>query len=126
MEGLFRGTWYRSQHRLEGDIITPIPPFEPYNPFDWYYSAHDLRQGEKSLYLEFLEVDTEKPEEILKFCQRFGVLGSATEVIQHYLRIQEENREEKRNLLDDKRRKIADKDFAEMVGNPDAGGGITS
>jgi len=90
MEGLFSGTWYRSAIKLgkitrnptlpwksEEDGIVPVPPFEPYNPFAWYYSASDIRQGEKSLYLEFLAVDADNTEEVVRFCQRFGVLGDA-------------------------------------------------
>lgn len=75
MEGLFRGTWYRSAVKLEGETIIPIPPFEIYNPFDLYYSASDIRQGQRSLYLEFLNVNSNKPEEIISFCERFGMLG---------------------------------------------------
>ncbi len=75
MEGIFRGTWYRSEVKLEGETIVPVPPFERYNPFDWYFSATEVRQGERSLYLDFLDVNSKKPEEVLKFCQRFGVLG---------------------------------------------------
>ncbi|GJL67708.1 MAG: hypothetical protein NPIRA06_03430 [Nitrospirales bacterium] len=83
MEGLFRGTWYRSSVKLEGENITPIPPFQPYNPFDRYFPASEIRQGEKkSLYLEFISVNAEKPEEILSFCERFGVLGN-TLVLSH-------------------------------------------
>jgi hypothetical protein len=81
MEGLFRGTWYRSAVKLEGERIIPIPPFEAYNVFDSYFSASNVRQGEKSLHLEFLGVDASKPDEILAFCERFGVLGSAWMVI---------------------------------------------
>jgi hypothetical protein len=92
MEGLFRGTWYRSAVKMERvtkqpkwpwekkrdvEMIIPTPPFEPYNPFDWYFSASDVRQGERSLYLDFLAVDSDKPQEVLSFCERFGVLGSA-------------------------------------------------
>ena len=76
MQSLFRGTWYRSQVKLEKDTIIAIPPFEPYNPFEWYYSAGEARQGERSLYLEFLDVDNENPEAVTKFCERFGVLGN--------------------------------------------------
>ena len=76
MEGLFRGTWYRSAIELKGDVIFPIPPFEPYNPFDCYYSASQARQGDRSLHLEFLSVDARKPEEVARFCERYGVLGS--------------------------------------------------
>ncbi|GJL67839.1 MAG: hypothetical protein NPIRA06_04740 [Nitrospirales bacterium] len=89
MEELFRGTWYRSAVKIEKgtrffgaigkkkeiDFIVPVPPFESYNPFDWYFSANEARQGKRSLYLEFLAVDTNKPEEVATFCQRFGVLG---------------------------------------------------
>ena len=75
MEGLFRGTWYRSAVKLERDRILPVPPFESYNPFERYYSAAEVRQGERSLYLEFLSVNAEKPEEVLCFSQRFGLLG---------------------------------------------------
>ena len=82
MEGLFRGTWYRSEleELKRKDMIVPVPPFESYNPFDWYYSASDVRQGERSLYLEFLAVDSDKPEEVLNFCERFGVLGDAEDL----------------------------------------------
>lgn len=89
MEGLFRGTWYRSAVKLEGDNIVPVPPFEPYNPFDWYFSASDVRQGEKSLHLEFLGVDASKPDEVLAFCERFGVLGNALILLNEH-RVREE------------------------------------
>ncbi len=75
METVFGGTWYRSAVKLEGETIVPVPPFEPYNPFACYYSSSQARQGQRSLYLEFLSVDSDKPEEVLNFCQRFGVLG---------------------------------------------------
>lgn len=81
MEGLFRGTWYRSAVKLEGETIIPIPPFVSYNPFDFYHPASELRQGQKSLYLELLAVDADKPEEIVKFCERFGVLGNSLELL---------------------------------------------
>ena len=83
MEGLFRGTWYRSAVKLEGETIIPVPPFESYNPFDLYYSASEVRQGDKykSLYLKFLAVDADKPEEVLNFCQRFGMLGNAYDLL---------------------------------------------
>lgn len=97
MEGLFRGTWYRSQIRLEGDIIIPAPPFEPYNPFDLYFSANEIRQGEKSLYLEYLEVDSNQPEEVVKFCRRFGVLGNPYGLLQHeFLGIRKRVKKEKK------------------------------
>ena len=89
MEGLFRGTWYRSAVKLKGDKIIPIPPFEPYSPFDWYYSASDVRQGEKSLHLEFLGVDASKPDDVLAFCERFGVLGNSLILLNEY-RVREE------------------------------------
>jgi hypothetical protein len=79
MEGLFRGTWYRSAVKLEGETIIPIPLFTPYDPFNQYYSASEIRQGERSLYLEFLGVDSDKPQEVVKFCERFGVLGALRE-----------------------------------------------
>jgi len=87
METLFRGTWYRSAVKLEGDKIVPIPPFETYNPFDWYFSASDVRQGERerSLYLKFIAVDANKPEEVVDFCQRFGMLGDP-EIVIHLAR----------------------------------------
>jgi hypothetical protein len=59
------------------DAIIPVPPFEPYNPFERYYSSSEIRQGDKSLYLEFLGVDADNPEEVVNFCERFGVLGDA-------------------------------------------------
>ena len=72
-----RGRWYRSEVKLDGDMIVPVPPFESYNPFDWYYPASEVRQGDKSLYLEFLAVNSDNPEEVVRFCERFGVLGSS-------------------------------------------------
>ncbi len=76
MEGIFKGRWYRSSIQLEGDTIVPIPPLEAYDPFDFYYPATELRQGQKSLYLEFLSVNPKIPESILNFCEKWGVLGS--------------------------------------------------
>jgi len=76
-----RGRWFRSRVRLEEDTIVPVPPFESYNPFDWYYPASEVRQGDKSLYLEFLAVNSDNPEEVVRFCERFGVLGSSKELL---------------------------------------------
>lgn len=76
MEGLFKGRWYRSAVKLEGETIVPIPPFEAYDPFDFYYPAPELRQGQKSLYLEFLALGRKGPEALLKFSEKYGVLGS--------------------------------------------------
>lgn len=123
MEGLFQGIWYRSTVKLRGDTISPIPPFEPYNPFKFYYSPGDVRQGKRSLYLEFLAVDASKPEEVVNFCQRFGVLGSSARVIEKWLPIQIDS------ILDNIKRgvKIIEpggshkKDFLEIIGNPHPG-----
>ena len=77
------GLWYRSKVKLDGEMIVPIPPFEAYNPFEkpWYFPANELRQGDKSLYLKFLAVDTQKREEVVRFCERFGVLGSSRKLL---------------------------------------------
>jgi hypothetical protein len=72
-----RGQWFRSAVKLEGDMIVPIPPFEAYNPFDRYYPASEVRQGDKSLYLEFFAVNIDNRVEVVRFCERFGVLGSS-------------------------------------------------
>ena len=89
MEGLFRGIWYHSGVKLEADTLVPIPPFQAYNPFDWYYSTRDLRQGEKSLYLEFLAVDSSDYEAVRNFCERFGVLGTESFFLEEIAKAEE-------------------------------------
>ncbi|MDR4493753.1 MAG: hypothetical protein R3B74_04900 [Nitrospirales bacterium] len=76
-----QGLWYRSEVKLEGDMLVPVPPFHAYNPFDWYFPAKEIRQGEKSLYLEFIAVDSFNPEEVVQFCARFGMLGNSKALV---------------------------------------------
>jgi hypothetical protein len=67
--------WARCRVEFKGGTLQPVAPFIPYNPFDFYFPAGQAREREqRSLYLEFLRVDALKPESIVDFCERFGVL----------------------------------------------------
>ncbi len=67
--------WARCRIEVKGGTLQPVAPFIPYNPFDFYFPAGQAREREqRSLYLEFLRVDALKPESIMDFCERFGVL----------------------------------------------------
>ena len=68
-------TWARCRIRVKGDTLEPAAPFTPYNLFDFYFPAGKAPQREqRSLHYEFLRVDASKPESIVDFCERFGVL----------------------------------------------------
>lgn len=114
MEGLFQGTWYHSKVKIEKETIVPIPPYQPYNPFDFYLSASEVRQGEKSLYLEFLDVDGDDPQAVFNFCERFGVLGQAENILKNSLQTAEfeyasaKNRENREAFI------------AKIAGSPDS------
>lgn len=86
MEGLFKGRWYRSPVKLEGETINPISPFgeyvEEYDPFNFYYPVSELRQGQKSLYLEFLSVNSDDPEAVRRFCEKFGCFELNTDFVE--------------------------------------------
>jgi hypothetical protein len=67
--------WARCRIEFKGGTLQPVAPFIPYNPFDFYFSAGQAQEREqRSLYLEFLRVEALKPESIVDFCERFGVL----------------------------------------------------
>ena len=88
MKEHIQAVWYRSNVKLKGTQIIPVPPFQAYNPFDFYYSFQATNRGKKSLYLEFLDVDVNNPNAILNFCERFGVLGhSYPDVLLPYDRV---------------------------------------
>lgn len=57
--------------RLNGDSIEEIRglPITAYNPFDYY------SKGDKELYLQFIAVDENDPQDIFKFISKYGFLG---------------------------------------------------
>jgi hypothetical protein len=76
MEGLFKGSWLRSAVKLEGGTIVPDPSFlEVYDPFDFYYPAGELRQGQRSLDLEILAVNSaDTLGRFFIFVKKYGTL----------------------------------------------------
>jgi hypothetical protein len=76
---MFHAIWYRSPMEiidLGEPCIKPIGPLETYNPFEKYYPYSQGSREQKALHFQFLTVDADNPQEVLKFCQRYGVLGS--------------------------------------------------
>jgi hypothetical protein len=68
-------TWERCAITLNGQTLEPAPPITPYNLFDFYFPAgRALKRGRRSLHYEFLRVDASKIEEVVDFCERFGLL----------------------------------------------------
>jgi ribosomal protein L37AE/L43A len=51
----------------------PSEAVERYNPFDFYG-----QDGQKSLYLRFIEIDEKDPEQIRQFVEHYGFLGIRT------------------------------------------------
>ncbi len=72
-----KGIWWRSAVRLEGETIVPVPPFHPYNVFDFYYplARSTETRSTPSLCYEILTVDGRDSQAVLRFCERFGVPG---------------------------------------------------
>jgi hypothetical protein len=76
----FEATWWRCKITVEGETLTPAPPFEPYNPFQAYIPyGHATRRDQRSLLYEFLKVNSKDMHAIVAFCERFGVLGPVEE-----------------------------------------------
>jgi hypothetical protein len=82
--------WARCRIQVKGDSLEPVAPFTAYNPFDFYFPAGQAPQREqRSLYFEFLRTDASKPESIVDFCERFGVLhvlddGKSLSIVDSY------------------------------------------
>jgi len=72
-----KGIWWRSDVRLEGETIVPVPPFHSYNVFDFYFPLERSTETQKtpSLCYEILNVDGRDSQAVLRFCERFGVPG---------------------------------------------------
>ena len=71
------GVWWKGKVKLEGRKIVPIDK-NPYNPFEYYFPAGvrtPKNEGTRSLPYLFLQVDASDSEEILSFCEQYGVLG---------------------------------------------------
>jgi len=67
--------WERCAITVQDQLLEPTPPFTPYNLFDFYFPAGRApERGQRSLHYEFLRVDASKLEEVVDFCERFGVL----------------------------------------------------
>jgi len=43
-----KGIWWRSAVRLDGEMIVPVPPFHPYNVFDFYYPLERALHSQKT------------------------------------------------------------------------------
>lgn len=68
-------TWERCAVTVQGQILEPMPPFTPYNLFDFYFPAGRApERDQRSLHYEFLRVDASNREAVVDFCERFGVL----------------------------------------------------
>jgi hypothetical protein len=68
-------TWERCAITVQGQTLEPTAPFTPYNLFDFYFPAgRGPARGPRSLHYEFLRVDTSNIDEVVDFCERFGVL----------------------------------------------------
>ena len=68
-------TWERCAVAVQGQILEPMPPFTPYNLFDFYFPAGRApERDQRSLHYEFLRVDASNREAVVDFCERFGVL----------------------------------------------------
>lgn len=74
---IYKAIWWTCKLTLDGEILTPVPGFRAYNPFDSYFPSEEIKLDRKSLPYLFLAVDAKKPEEVLEFCKRFGLLGPA-------------------------------------------------
>jgi hypothetical protein len=59
---------------VEHGVIHPESPYTPYDPFDWYF-PDEKASHPPSIHYQFLEVNAHDEGEILRFCERFGVLG---------------------------------------------------
>lgn len=67
--------WWRGAIEIQDNRLVPVPPFEPYNPFDWYFPVETATREQRSLPYLFLDVDYEDIRAVARFCERFGVLG---------------------------------------------------
>ena len=68
-------TWERCAITLHDQTLEPAAPFTPYNLFDFYFPAgRALKRGQRSLHYVFLRVDSSKIEDVVDFCERFGLL----------------------------------------------------
>ena len=68
--------WWRSGIHTEGTRLVPVPPYVPYNPFDWYFPIETATREQRSLPYLFLDVDDQDIQAVARFCERFGVLGN--------------------------------------------------
>ena len=68
-------TWERCAITVQGQTLEPTSPFTPFNLFDFYFPAgRGPARGPRSLHYEFLRVDASNIDEVVDFCERFGVL----------------------------------------------------
>jgi hypothetical protein len=68
-------TWERCAITLQNQTFEPMPPFTPYNVFDFYFPAGQASERHhRSLHYEFLSVEASNREAVMDFCERFGVL----------------------------------------------------
>jgi hypothetical protein len=72
--GFQSGRWFRSRISLQDKLIVPHPPFTQYDPFDWYF-PEEKASHQPSIHYQFLDVNASDSGEVIRFCERFGVLG---------------------------------------------------
>ena len=56
-------------------VLEPTGPFHEYDPFEFYYSPGSASKGVRSLPYLFADINPDNTEELLAFCQRFGMPG---------------------------------------------------
>ena len=73
----YRAIWWRGRVKLVRGKIIPVE-LNRYNPFDWYFPFKgDQTRRTRSLYHLFTDVNARDPQEVSRFCEKFGVLGNA-------------------------------------------------
>ena len=59
--------------------MEPTGPFHEYDPFKFYYSPGSASKGMRSLPYLFADINPDNTEDLLAFCQRFGMPGPFNE-----------------------------------------------
>ena len=71
--------WWRGRVQWKDSTVITMGKVTEYDPFDMYFDIKDVSQKAsletRSLVYQFLRVNPAKPEEVVKFCERFGALG---------------------------------------------------
>jgi len=72
---LHKAGWWRSAMRLKGKKISSVGEEVDYNVFNFYIPYEEATRHKHSLHFTFLKVNADDPQEVLKFCESYGVLG---------------------------------------------------